>query len=104
VLGVLAGLAFLVVPVEAAFADHPLFRLQPFSPTLTNAITDVDCGVPVGNFRRSADGLSLYSLARDDACREASSRRVATAVAAGAVVGLLGLIGLTGTATRQGVA
>src|SRR5688500_10095399 len=80
VLGVLAGLAILVVPVEAAFADHPLLRLQPFSPSLASAVTEVDCGVPVSSLGRRSEGLSLYGLARDDACREAAVRRVATAV------------------------
>jgi len=96
-LGLLAGLAFLVVPVDAAFADDPLLRLQPFSPGLASAVTNVDCGAPVGNLGRRAEGLSIYELARADACRSAASRRVATAVAAASVVGLLGLIGLAGT-------
>jgi hypothetical protein len=101
VLGVLAGLACLVVPVDAAFADDPLLRLQPFSPALDQVVTDVDCGVPVSNFARRSDGLGLYALARDDACREAATRRAATAVAAAAVIGLLGLLGLSGARARQ---
>ena len=100
-LGVLAGLAFLVVPVEAAFADHPLLRLAPFSPALEQAVTAVDCGVPLGNLGRRSDGVSLYGLARDDACRDAASRRVATAVAAAAVIGLLGLVALAGARPRE---
>lgn len=101
VLGILAGFAIVVVPVEAAFADHPLMRLQPFSPALAAAVTEVDCGVPVSSLSRRSDGVSLYGLARDDACREAASRRVATAVAAAAVIGLFGLIVLTGARTRE---
>ncbi|HYX44940.1 MAG TPA: hypothetical protein VE760_07850 [Acidimicrobiales bacterium] len=104
VLGVLAGLAVLVVPVRAAFADDPLLRFQPFSPALDRVATDVDCGSPVGNFGRRSDGLSIYDLARDGACREAASRRAAMAVAATAVIGLLGLIALVGTRTREMVA
>lgn len=101
VLGLLGGLAILVVPVEAAFADDPLLRLQPFSPTLERAVTEVECGSPVTNLGRRSDGLSLYGLARDGACREAASRRAATAVAAAGVVGLLGLLGLAGTRDRE---
>ena len=104
VLGVLAGLAFLVVPVRAAFADDPLLRLQPFSPGLDRVATEVDCGTAFGNLGRRNDGLSLYGLARDGACREAAARRVATAVATAAVIGLLGLIALAGNRTREAVA
>ena len=101
VLGVLAVLAFLVVPVRAAFADDPLLRLQPFSPALDRLATDVDCGAPMGNLGRRTDGISLYGLARDGACREAATRRVATAVAASAVIGLLGLVALAGNRARE---
>lgn len=103
VLGLVAGLAFLVVPVQAALDDDPLLRLVPFSPALGQAVARVDCGAPVSNFgRRSAD-LSLASLARDGVCRDAATKRAATAVAATAVIGLLGLIGLAGSRDRQAV-
>lgn len=101
ILGVVAGLAFLVVPVEAAVHDDPLLRLAPFSPALTQGVTTVDCGVPVANFGRRADGLSLHGLAVDHVCRAAASRRAATAVAATFAIGVLGLIGLTGSRSRQ---
>jgi hypothetical protein len=96
-LGLVAGLAFLFVPVDAAFANDPLLRFQPFSPGLATAGTRVDCGAPLANLARRAEGLSIYELARTDACRSAASRRAATAVAAAAVIGLLGLIGLAGS-------
>ncbi|MGI8810875.1 MAG: hypothetical protein ACR2KK_24160 [Acidimicrobiales bacterium] len=101
VLGLVAGIAFLVVPVEAAFGDDPLLRLEPFSPGLASGATDVDCGRPVSNFGRRAEGLSLYDLAFADACREAASRRAATAVASASVIGLLGLLGVAGTRDRD---
>ena len=104
VLGLGAGVAFLVVPVDAAFGNDPLQRLQPFSPALDGAVTEVDCGLPVSNLARRSGGLSLYGLARDDACRAAASRRAASAVAAAAVIGLLALIGLTGARARSAVA
>lgn len=101
VLGMIAGLAFLVVPMEAALDDDPLLGLVPFSPALGQAVVEVDCGAPVSNFgRRSAD-LSLASLARDGVCRDAAAKRAATAVAAMAVIGLLGLITLAGARDRQ---
>lgn len=101
VLGLLAALSILVLPVEAAFDDHPILRLQPFSPGLVGAVTEVDCGVAVGNLGRRAEGLSLYNLALDDACRAAAFRRAATAVAAAGVIGVLGLIGVTGSRARN---
>lgn len=101
ILGMIAGLAFLVVPMEAALDDDPLLGLVPFSPALGQAVVRVDCGAPVSNFgRRSAD-LSLASLARDGVCRDAAAKRAATAVAAMAVIGLLGLITLAGARDRQ---
>ncbi|MDQ4070291.1 MAG: hypothetical protein M3203_12605 [Actinomycetota bacterium] len=101
VLGVLGALAVLVLPVRAAFGDDPLLRLQPFSPALERAATEVDCGAAFGNLGRRSDGVSLYGLARDDACREEASRRVATAVAAVAVTGVLGLVSLAGIRAQE---
>ena len=101
VLGVLAAVAVLVLPVRAAFGDDPLLRLQPFSPGMDRVATEVDCGAALGNLGRRSDGLSLYGLARDDACREEASRRVATAVAAVAVTGALGLLVLTRSRARE---
>ena len=101
VLGVLSGLACLVVPVEAAFGDDPLLRLQPFSPGAASQVTEVDCGVPVTNLGRRSQGLSLYGVARDDACREAASRRAATAVAAAGVIGVLALLGVARTGAQE---
>jgi hypothetical protein len=103
-LGVLAGLALLLLPVDADLADEPLLRLSPFSPALAQGLTAVDCGSPVGNFGSGSDGLSLYDLARDHACRAAASRRAAAAVAAPAAIGLLGLITLVAPRNRSSVA
>lgn len=91
-LGVLAAAAFLVIPVDAAFASDPLLRYGQFA-TPEPAATDIRCGAPVSNLLRRTDGVSFYSVARDDACREAASRRVASAVAAGSLIAVLGLIG-----------
>jgi len=101
VLGLLAGLAVMVVPVEAALEDEPLLRLAPFSPALADVVTRVDCGAPVRSIGRRPGDLSLYALARDGACREAAARRVATAVATSGVIGVLGLIGLSGARKRE---
>jgi hypothetical protein len=100
VLGLVAGLAILLVPVNAAFGDDPLLRLQPFSANLESPATDVDCGRPVSVFGRRSAGLSLYDLAYDDACHSAASRRAATAVAAVSLIGVLGLITRAGARAR----
>ncbi len=104
VLGLVAGLAFLLVPVEAAFGDDPLLRLQPFSPGLGDGATVVDCGRPVTNLGRHSNGLSIYDLALNDACRHAASRRAATAVAAVSMIGVLGLITVAGSRAGSPVA
>ncbi len=101
VLGMMAGLAFLLLPMEATFDEDPLLRLVPFSPALGQAVTRVDCGSAVSNFGRSSDDLSIASLARDGVCRDAATKRAATAVAAMAVIGLLGLITLAGARDRH---
>jgi hypothetical protein len=101
ILGLLAGLAFVILPMEASIDDDPLLGLVPFSPALGQAVAQVDCGAPVTNFgRRSAD-LSLASLARDGVCRNAAEKRAATAVAATALIGVLGLITLAGARRRE---
>jgi len=101
ILGLVAGLAFLILPVKAAVDDDPLLRLAPFSPALSQGVITVDCGAPVGNFGRRSDGLSLHALAVDHVCRAEASRRAATAVAATSAIGVLGLIGLTGSHDRR---
>ena len=92
ILGLVAGFAFVLLPVAVALDDEPLLRLAPFSPALTQGPSAVDCGAPVSNFGRRTDGLSLYDLAQDHACRAAASRRVATAVATIALIGVLTLM------------
>lgn len=101
VLGVMAGAAILIVPVDAAFADDPLLRYGRFAGS-EPVVTDIECGAPVSNLLRRSDEPGFYNLARDGACREAASRRAATAVAAGGVIALLGLIGVTAAAERAG--
>ncbi len=101
ILGLLAGLAFVLLPVEASLDDDPLLGLVPFSPALGQAVARVDCGAPVTNFGRRSDDLSLASLARDGVCRNAAAKRAATAVAAVALAGVLGLITFAGARNRE---
>lgn len=96
-LGVLGAAAFLFVPVRAAFADDPLLRYGRLVSSEPPS-TSIGCGAPVTNLARQPDGPSLYGLAKADACRRAAGRRAATAVAAGGLVAVLGLIAVTATA------
>lgn len=100
-LGVLAGVVLLVVPVDAAFASDPLLRFDQFSPQAP-ASTDIRCGAPVSNLLGRSGGVSFYRLARDHACQEAASRRAATAVAAGSLVAVLGMIGVAAATPKAG--
>jgi hypothetical protein len=99
-LGLVSAVALAVVPVDAAFGADPLLRLHGFGNPSSEAASDVSCGAPVSNITHHSDGLSLYGLARDDACQHASSRRLATGVAAGATVAMLALVGLAAAARR----
>jgi hypothetical protein len=101
ILGLLAAVSFLVLPVEASVGGDPLLRLRAFGAGPAQLADEVRCGSPLASLSRRSDGLSLYVLAADRACRHASSRRAAAAVAAAAVIGLLGVIGLTGVGNRR---
>jgi hypothetical protein len=105
VFGVIAGVAIVVAPVKATYAGDPLLRLQAFgsgSPP-PSANPAADCGSPLANLSRSSDGLSLSTLAEDHACRNAASRRLATAVATAGVIGLLGAVSLAAAARSRAV-
>lgn len=104
VLGLLAALAFLVMPLEVSFGDDPLLGLQPFSPALGQAVTEVDCGSAVSNLGRRSSELSLAGVARADACRAGATLRAASAVATAAVIGVLGLVTLAGARRREATA
>lgn len=97
-MGVLSAVAVVFVPVEAAFGDDPILRLRAFDTTAGGPATTVDCGSAVEGLRGGSDAVTLYGIARDRACRDASARRVATAVAAGAIVVLLGCQGIAASA------
>ena len=93
VLGVVITAAFLTLPVEANVDGDPLMRLRAFD-AAPAAAASVECGTALGETPAGAGGASLYDLARDNACRDASLRRVLTAGAAGAVVFLSGLLAM----------
>lgn len=100
VLGLVSAAAMLLVPVEATLSRDPLLRLGTLGSGQQPLSGQVDCGSALSSFGDSG-GVSFYEIARNDVCRQATRRRTAAAVAAGAVVVLVGLIGLTVTARRD---
>ncbi|HVF13406.1 MAG TPA: hypothetical protein VM942_02335 [Acidimicrobiales bacterium] len=98
VLGVLIAGAFLAMPVEASVDDDPLMRLREFDAAPTAALPVV-CGSALSEPPTSG-GASLYDLARENACRDASLRRLLTAGAAGSLVLISGLLALAAASSR----
>ena len=101
VLGVVIAFAFLSMPVEASVGHDPLMRLRTFD-SAPSAAVSVTCGTALGEDggAATANGASLYDLARDHACRHASLRRVLSAGAVGAVVVLSGLLAMAVASSR----
>ena len=99
VFGVAIAFAFLSLPVDASVDNDPLLRLRSFD-AAPAATVSVECGTALGEDPGATGGASLYDLARDHACRDASLRRVLTAGAAGAVVVLSGLLAMTAASNR----
>lgn len=100
-LGLAGTVALALLPVDAAFGADPLLRLHSFANPARQVASVVDCGAPVANLTRSSPGVSLYALARDEACQRASTRRVAAGVAGGGMVAVLAALGLV-TLARGG--
>ena len=98
VLGVLSAVAVVFLPVHATFGDDPILRLRPYDTAAGGPATTVRCGSALNGLRPGSDAVTLYGIARDRACRDASAKRALTAVAAGALVVLLGCVGLAASA------
>ena len=98
VLGVLSAVAVVLLPVNATFGEDPILRLRSFNTAAGGPATKVACGSALNGLRPGSDAVTLYGIARDRACRDASERRVLTALAAGALVLLLGGLGLAASA------
>jgi len=99
VLGVMIAIAFLSMPVDATVDGDPLMRLRAFD-AAPAATLSVECGTALGEEAGAAGGASLYDLARDNACRDASLRRLLTAGAAGSVVAISGLLAMAAASSR----
>jgi hypothetical protein len=88
------ALVLVFIPIEANFADDPLLRLQGFGRQAGPAPTTTDCGSPLSNLGTPSGGGTLYRVASDRACHEASKRRAAIAFAAGTMLVVLGVAGV----------
>ena len=94
-IGVVIAAVFALIPVGVDFGDDPLLRLRQLDPVLSPPDTTAMCGSPVRNFDPHPEGNTLHELARTNACRAATRRRLLVAAALGAVILMTGLIGLT---------
>ncbi len=99
ILGVMIATAFLALPVEASVDDDPLMRLRQFD-AAPAAAQSVECGSALGEATAASGGATLYDLARDNACRDASLRRLLTAGAAGSLVLISGLLAMAAASSR----
>lgn len=99
VLGVASAAVLLASPVDAAFPDDFLLRYSGLGAAPLD-VPEVDCGSAFDAVGRDADASSLGTLARDAACREVASRRVAIALASGALIFVTGMSGLVLSSPR----
>ncbi len=97
-LGLGVGLVIALVPVRVEFAGDPLLRLRDLDPELSPPAAAADCGRPRQASRVTAQGTSLFELARARACRDAGRRRLAVALATGGTMVALGLVGAASVA------
>lgn len=92
----MAVLLLLVKPVRASFGDDPLLRLQTFDRAPGALPTSVNCG-SVPSSLRGVSPASIYTIARDNACRDSGYRRLMAAAAAAGVLVVLTAVYLVAT-------
>lgn len=101
-LGVAVAVVFMIIPVGASFGNDPLLRLRQLDPQLSPPAATTVCGSPVSHLTITPRSASLYDVARANACQHAAHRRVAVAIALGALIVVLGLAGLAAPSARSG--
>ena len=94
--GVLIAVVFAIVPVAVDFGHDPLLRLRQLDPELTPRKTTAVCGSPITHLNPKPKAPSLDEVARSRACDRAAHRHLFGAIAAGAIVVMVGLLGLSG--------
>ncbi len=95
VLGVGLATVFALLPVGTDFRDDPLLRLRQLDPVLSPEETTAECGSPVRGVNAKPEGPGFYELARANACRAATRRRLLVALALGAAIVMFGLLGMS---------
>jgi hypothetical protein len=92
-IGILVGVVIALVPITVHFGGDPLLRLRDLDPELSPPAATAECGSPASALDTTPRGTSLYELARASACQDAGRRRLAVAIATGAGIVMLGLVG-----------
>ncbi len=103
VLGLAAAAASLTIPVETGYGDDPILNLDGLDPTVEPPAPGSDKVVCEAADQSASQPVTFDALARERACREASTQRVASAVAwvaLLAVVVLAALLAFTGRLGR----
>ena len=100
VLGLFVAVTFAILPVGADFADDPLLRLRDLNPELSPPSPTAVCGSAIRNLDVEPADTSLFALAQAHACERAAQRRVAGSVAGGAILVMIGLLGMRGGIPR----
>jgi hypothetical protein len=90
--GLVAVAVLLLKPVDASFGDDPLLRLQAFDRPLGSMATKVDCGSVFNSLGESSAAVTIYTIARDQACHREGWRRLIAAIAAASAVVVLTLL------------
>ena len=93
--GVVVAVVFVLVPVGTRFDNDPLLRLRQLDPQLSPPDATALCGSPLRALRTTSESPELYELARASACEDAARRRLLVALASGAALVMLGLVGMT---------
>ncbi|MGH9225906.1 MAG: hypothetical protein ACRD2W_19435 [Acidimicrobiales bacterium] len=96
VLGLFVAVTFSVLPVGARFGDDPLLRLRDLNPELSPPSPTAVCGAALRSLDVQPEDTSLFAVAKAHACERAAQRRVAGSIAAGAILVMIGLLGMRG--------
>ena len=96
VFGLFVAVTFSILPVSARFGDDPLLRLRDLNPELSPPSPSAVCGAAIGSLDVQPVDTSLFEVAKAHACERAGQRRVFGSMAAGAILVMIGLLGVRG--------
>lgn len=95
-LGLFIAVTFSVLPVSARFGDDPLLRLRDLNPELSPPSPTAVCGAAIRSLDVQPADTSLFAVAQAHACERAGQRRVFGSIAVGAILIMVGLLGMAG--------